>query len=77
MSWVQIDIFSALQYLRWIKFTLWFSKHLMNWWAVTQLGQRKFAQSLHLATAFSLALHDVQVMFEPCMPFMSKLLAIT
>ena len=41
--------------------TLWFSKHRMNWWAVTQFGQRKLAQSWHLATAFSFALQLVQM----------------
>lgn len=35
--------------------TLWLSKHLMNWCAVTQLPHRKLAQSVHRATAFSRA----------------------
>ncbi len=32
-----------------MELTLWFSKQRMYWWAVTQLEQRKFAQSAQRA----------------------------
>ena len=57
--------------------TRWFSKHLMYWWAVTQLGQRKLAQSWQRLTAFSLALQLVHTICLCCMAFISSMLIKT
>ena len=57
--------------------TLWFSKQRMYLWAVTQFEQRKLAQSLQRATAFSSALQLVQRILEALMSNISIAFIIT
>lgn len=60
-----------------LQHTLWFSKHLIYWWAVTQLGHRKLAQSEQRATAFSLALQLVHTICMSSIADMSKRSSMT